>query len=59
MDRKKYYKMLLLAIVAVLLSACDRAEESAKPLSISAVTNETLLNSSAKTDGWYMYGGSY
>ena len=59
MDRKKYYKMLLLAIVTVLLSACDRAEESAKPLSISAVTNETLLNSSAKTDGWYMYGGSY
>ena len=59
MDKLKNFKVSLALILAGFLVACDKTEEKTEKLSISAVTNETLLNSATKTDGWYMYGGSY
>ena len=59
MDSEKIFKALLGISLIVFLVACDKVEQQAEKPLISAVTNETLLNSSAKTDGWYMYGGSY
>ena len=59
MNISKNFKVLLAVGLLSFLVACNKTEEQAEKLSISAVTNETLLNSSAKTDGWYMYGGSY
>ena len=51
MDKLTNFKVSLALILAGFLVACDKTEEKTEKLSISAVTNETLLNSATKTDG--------